>query len=195
MALALMNLKNSLHTAALLLALGGAAALVGFLAAGTTGAFIALGVIVVSLIVRHQGTTQALLRQLGAALVPESAAPGLSRMLQALSARAGLPMPRLFLVPMPVPQALALGSAEAPLVAVSPALLQRLTPRQIAAVLAHELSHLRHGDLRVMRLADAAVAVTGASRAWACWPASSRCSSAPPCPSGCSRSCTWPPSA
>ncbi|MEZ4463808.1 MAG: M48 family metalloprotease [bacterium] len=156
-----MNLQNSLHTTALVLALGGVAALVGWLAAGSAGAVVAVGVMVVSVVVRHQGATQALLRQLGAARVPDHVAPGLARLLAVLSARAGLPVPRLFLVPLPVPQALAMGSADAPLVAVSPALLDRLTPRQVAAVLAHELSHLRHGDLRVMRLADAAVAVTG----------------------------------
>jgi heat shock protein HtpX len=50
--------------------------------------------------------------------------------------------------------AFALGSRSRPYVAVTDCLLRRLDPRELAGVLAHEISHIRSNDLRVMGLAD-----------------------------------------
>jgi heat shock protein HtpX len=75
--------------------------------------------------------------------------------LQRLAARAGLaPVPKLYVIPSMTLNAFAAGSAERAIVAVTEGLLRRLTLRELAGVLAHELSHIRNNDLAVMSLAD-----------------------------------------
>jgi len=72
-----------------------------------------------------------------------------------LSRRAGLPtVPRLFVVPSRMMNAFAVGRREDSAIAVTDALAQRLTTRELAGVLAHEISHIAHEDVRVMALAD-----------------------------------------
>ncbi|WP_246587967.1 zinc metalloprotease HtpX [Paracoccus bogoriensis] len=76
--------------------------------------------------------------------------------LHELARRAGLPRPpELWYVPSQVPNAFAMGRPEESAVCVSDALLRLLTPRELAAVLAHEVAHIAHRDLWLMGLADA----------------------------------------
>lgn len=86
-------------------------------------------------------------------------APGqagqLAGLLRTLSERASLPRtPRLYIVPSLTLNAFAVGSPDNSAVAVTEGLLRRLTMREIAGVLAHEVSHVRNNDLWVMGLAD-----------------------------------------
>lgn len=82
-------------------------------------------------------------------------APGLHAALEALSRRAGLPAsPALYLVPSPVLNAFALGNRNAAAIAVTDGMLRNLTAREVAAVLAHEVGHIRNNDLWIMNLAD-----------------------------------------
>jgi heat shock protein HtpX len=60
------------------------------------------------------------------------------------------------MIPTPVLQAMSAGSREAPSIAVTSGLLQSLPARELAAVLAHEIAHLRYGDMFVMRVAAGA---------------------------------------
>jgi heat shock protein HtpX len=76
-------------------------------------------------------------------------------LLQNLAARAGLErLPRLYYVPSRLLNAFAVGSRDAAAIAVTDGLLRTLTPRELAGVLAHELSHVRNNDLWIMSLAD-----------------------------------------
>jgi heat shock protein HtpX len=82
-------------------------------------------------------------------------APDLHRLLQQLAARAGLATaPRLYYVPSRLLNAFAVGSRDAAAIAVTEGLVRTLTPRELAGVLAHELSHVRNNDLWIMSLAD-----------------------------------------
>jgi heat shock protein HtpX len=90
-------------------------------------------------------------------------APGLNALLQELARRASLPtVPRLYLLPQPVLQAVAAGTTERPGIGVTRALVETLSAEELAGVLAHEISHVRHGDLTVMRIAAAASGITRA---------------------------------
>jgi heat shock protein HtpX len=81
--------------------------------------------------------------------------PQLFRTIRDLSARADLPaVPRIFYMPSRAMNAFAIGRSSDSAIAVTDGLLRKLTHRQLAGVLAHEMSHIRKGDLSVMALAD-----------------------------------------
>ena len=86
--------------------------------------------------------------------LPEAEAPGLYTMVAELSQRAGIPTPRLYLIPSDQPNAFATGRSPArSAVAVTEGLLERMPPEQIRGVLAHELAHIRNRDVLVSSLA------------------------------------------
>src|SRR5688572_28727706 len=78
-------------------------------------------------------------------------APELWRMVENLAITAGLPMPRLFIVPDESPNAFAAGrSPKQAIVGVTTGLLERLDEEELEGVLAHEMSHIRNYDVRLM---------------------------------------------
>ncbi len=78
-------------------------------------------------------------------------APELWRMVENLAITAGLPMPRLFIVPDESPNAFAAGrTPRQAIVAVTTGLLERLDEEELEGVLAHEMSHIRNYDVRLM---------------------------------------------
>jgi heat shock protein HtpX len=90
----------------------------------------------------------------GARPLGETEAPGLRAAVDELSLRAGIPPPRLYLIPSEQPNAFATGrSPSRSAVAVTHGLLQRMPPEQTRAVLAHELAHIRNRDVLVSSMA------------------------------------------
>ena len=88
-----------------------------------------------------------------AKLVERSERPDLHGMVERLSAMSGLPKPRVAVVPTPVPNAFAAGRSSGDgVVVVTEGLLDRLEPRELEAVLAHELAHIANRDALVMTL-------------------------------------------
>jgi heat shock protein HtpX len=82
--------------------------------------------------------------------VDERNAPGLYDIVRKLTSRAGLPMPSLYIIPDPVPNAFATGrDYEHAAVAVTEGLLNLLDEEEIAGVIAHELSHIKHYDMLI----------------------------------------------
>jgi heat shock protein HtpX len=78
-------------------------------------------------------------------------APALWRMVENLTITAGLPMPRLYVVEDESPNAFAAGrSPKQAIVAVTTGLLGRLDEEELEGVLAHEISHIRNYDVRLM---------------------------------------------
>src|SRR3712207_1162572 len=83
-------------------------------------------------------------------IAPESA-PRLYRIVEALAARAGLPMPALYVIHEDQPNAFATGrSPEKAAVAVNTGLLDLLDEREVAGVVAHELAHIKNRDTLIM---------------------------------------------
>lgn len=96
-------------------------------------------------------------RRLGPDDFPEGFA-----VLRRLAARAGLPhVPALYYVPSATINAFTLGSRRDAAIAVTDGMLRALTLRELAGVLAHEISHVRNNDLWIMNLADSISRLTG----------------------------------
>ncbi|TRZ89165.1 MAG: zinc metalloprotease HtpX [Methanosarcinales archaeon] len=91
----------------------------------------------------------------GARIVSEQEAPQLHQIVSKLCASANLPKPKIAIVESGVPNAFATGrSAGSAVVAVTTSLMQRLTPAEIEAVLAHEMSHVKNRDMLVITIAS-----------------------------------------
>jgi heat shock protein HtpX len=83
--------------------------------------------------------------------VDERTAPELVGMVRALSARAGLPMPRVYLIDNPQPNAFATGrNPQNAAVAATTGILHLLSRDELAGVMAHELAHIKHRDTLIM---------------------------------------------
>jgi heat shock protein HtpX len=100
------------------------------------------------------------LRMHGAREIDPAAAPQLHGMVRELAARARLPMPRVFLIDDPQPNAFATGRDPAHgVVAVTSGILDLLSPRELRGVLAHELAHIRNRDILIATIAACATGV------------------------------------
>jgi heat shock protein HtpX len=83
-----------------------------------------------------------------------SAAPRLARIVDDLAVRAGVPTPRLYLIPSAQPNAFATGrSPDHAVVAVTEGLVAHLPPDQVRGVLAHEFAHIKNRDVLVSTIA------------------------------------------
>jgi heat shock protein HtpX len=113
-------------------------------------------VIVIGLAVVQYWTSDKLaLAASGAKVVSAEEAPDLHAMVERLCAMADLPKPRIAVVPSDVPNAFATGrNPKNAAVAVTEGLWRRLEPREVEAVLAHELSHVANRDVLIMTLAS-----------------------------------------
>ncbi|AKB36703.1 heat shock protein [Methanosarcina siciliae C2J] len=91
----------------------------------------------------------------GAHVVSESEAPQLHDMVTRLCAIADLPKPQIAIVQTRVPNAFATGrSPGKAVVAVTTGIMDKLTPAELEAVLAHELSHVKNRDMAVLTIAS-----------------------------------------
>lgn len=102
-----------------------------------------------------------MLRMYGGRMIYPREAPQLYDVLRELAERGGLPqVPVLYYLPSNVMNAFATGHRNRPAIGLSNALLQRMNLRELAGVLAHEVSHLRHEDIRIMTFADIVTRLT-----------------------------------
>jgi heat shock protein HtpX len=154
------------NAAQAVLLLGGMVAVLGLLAwtlFGATGLLWALGIAVVVLALRPVPSPQLVLSVYRAQPIPPSALPELHRFARVLATRGGLPaVPRLYYVASPMLNAFAVGRRGDAAIAVTDGLLRRLPGRELAGVIAHEVSHVRAGDLWIMNLSDTIGRVTHA---------------------------------
>ncbi|MBS1161702.1 MAG: Heat shock protein, Metallo peptidase family [Proteobacteria bacterium] len=90
------------------------------------------------------------LKMYNARPVDETSAPQFYNMLRELTQRAGLPMPRVFIIDEEQPNAFATGrNPEHAAVAATTGILQLLSGREMRGVMAHELAHVRHRDILI----------------------------------------------
>jgi heat shock protein HtpX len=142
---------NYLRTAILLAGLTGLFMGVGFLIGGQSGAMIALLVAAAMNVFAYWNSDRMVLSMHGAQEVDARTAPDLFRLVNELAGRAGLPMPRVYLMDNPQPNAFATGRNPAnAAVAVTTGLLNQLSREEVAGVIAHELAHIRNHDTLTM---------------------------------------------
>jgi heat shock protein HtpX len=90
----------------------------------------------------------------GAQEVSPHEAPDLYRVVQRLAQRAGIPMPRVYIIPSDAPNAFATGrNPQHGAVAVTEGIMRLLDEDELAGVLAHELGHIRNRDTLIMTVA------------------------------------------
>ncbi len=149
------KLKNFIHTLALFLCMVAILSLVGFILAGVDGILWAAILGFLILIISPNISSSFILSMYGGRLLSANDAPGLHQITQELAARADLPAPpELYYLPSRLMNAFSVGTSANPAIGLSDALLNTLTMREIIAVLAHEISHIQHNDVRVMTYAD-----------------------------------------
>jgi heat shock protein HtpX len=140
-------------TALLMAAMTGLFMAVGGLIGGSNGALIALVIAAVMNLMTWWNSDRAVLSMTGARLVSEATAPDYVRLVYRLADGAGMPRPAVYVIDSDQPNAFATGRNPAnAAVAASTGLLQRLTPEEIAGVMAHELAHIRNHDTLIMTI-------------------------------------------
>jgi len=127
---------------------------VGGIFGGVDGMLIALLIAAVMNFFSYFYSDKLVLAQYNAVEVDEHSAPGLIEIVHRLANKAGIPMPKVYIVPEPIPNAFATGrNPSHAAVAVTEGLLDLLDEDEIEAVLAHELSHVRHYDILIGTIA------------------------------------------
>lgn len=126
---------------------------IGFLFAGQTGMIIALLIAGGMNLFAYWNSDKMVLRMYGAREVDERSAPDLYAMVRQLAQAAGLPMPRVYIMENPQPNAFATGrNPENAAVAVTTGLLNTVDEGELAGVIAHELAHIKNRDTLLMTI-------------------------------------------
>lgn len=144
---------NFLRTSVLLAGLTALFMAVGYFIGGTGGMLIAFGFAVATNVFSYWNSDKMVLSMQGAKPVSAAGAPELYRMVEGLSRNAGIPTPKIYIIETEQPNAFATGrNPNNAAVAVSRGLLNHLDGREVAAVVAHELAHIRNRDTLTMTI-------------------------------------------
>jgi heat shock protein HtpX len=137
-----------LRTGFLLILLSVLLVLAGGAIAGRSGLQIALGIAIVMNAISYFFSDKIALASSGAQWVSREQEPRLYAVMERLSAKAGLPMPKLYMVPDEAPNAFATGrNPRHASVAVTQGLMELMNDEELEGVIAHELSHVRNYDI------------------------------------------------
>lgn len=144
---------NGFKTMLLLSALTALFMGLGYMFGGPNGALIALFIAAGMNLLTYWNADKLVLSMHGAREVDQTSAPEFYTMVAQLARRANLPMPRVYIVDSPNPNAFATGrNPENAAVAATTGLLRMLDRDEVAAVMAHELAHVRNRDTLVMTM-------------------------------------------
>jgi heat shock protein HtpX len=145
---------NLIKTGVLLAALTSLVVLIGGAVGGQQGMLIAFVLAIAMNFGSYWFSDRIVLSMYGAQPIEESQAPDLYGMVRRLTTKAGLPMPRLYIVPGDTPNAFATGrNPEHAAVAVTEGIMRMLDDEELEGVLAHELSHVKNRDTLTMTIA------------------------------------------
>lgn len=145
---------NYLKTTVLLAALTGLLVVLGNALGGSQGAIIAFVIALAMNFVSYWYSDKIVLKMYKAQEVTESDAPQIYSTVRNLTQRAGLPMPKVYIIPNDTPNAFATGrNPENSAVAVTRGILDILDKDELEGVLAHELAHVQHRDILISTIA------------------------------------------
>jgi heat shock protein HtpX len=149
-----MKTANYLKTALLLGLLTGLIVACGGLLGGKFGMTLALGLAAVMNFVSYWFSDKIVLAMYRAKPVSEAEAPRLFSIVQRLTSRAGLPMPRIYVLPQDSPNAFATGrNPDHSALAVTQGLLDLMNDEELEGVIAHELGHVKNRDILISSVA------------------------------------------
>jgi heat shock protein HtpX len=144
---------NFIKTAMLIAVMTALFMLVGYAIGGSGGMLIALVIAFAMNVFSWWNSDKMVLRMHNAVEADEANAPEFFSIIRALSERAGLPMPRVYLINSEQPNAFATGrNPQNAAVAASTGLLERLSKEEVAGVMAHELAHIENRDTLTMTI-------------------------------------------
>src|SRR5690625_4353425 len=135
---------------------------VGYLFNGDylSGPLIALVILAIYLPITYISANSRVLKMSGAKEIQKEDYPVLFNIVEELSIAARIPMPKIYIVNDPMPNAFATGTKpENGVVAFTTGLLERLNREELEGVAAHEIAHIRNYDIRLMTICIALVAV------------------------------------
>ena len=139
-------LKTSLLMAGIVALFG----VIGSLLGGAQGMLLALVFGGAMNVFAYWNSDKMVLRMYNAREVDEASSPYLFNMVRELAGRAGLPMPRVYIIDEAQPNAFATGrNPENAAVAATTGILQMLSQRELRGVMAHELAHVQHRDILI----------------------------------------------
>ena len=139
-------LKTSLLMAGIVALFG----VIGSLLGGVQGMLLALAFGGAMNVFAYWNSDKMVLRMYNAREVDEASSPYLFNMVRELAGRAGLPMPRVYIIDEAQPNAFATGrNPENAAVAATTGILQMLSQRELRGVMAHELAHVQHRDILI----------------------------------------------
>lgn len=136
---------------------------VGYMVGAEQGLVAALVMALVMNVWTYWNSGKSVLRRYKAKPATEKNAPGLQAMVQQMAEADGMPVPKVYVIKNPQPNAFATGrNPKNAVVAATTGLLERLTPEEVAGVMAHELAHIKNRDILIMTItASIAGALSG----------------------------------
>ena len=145
---------NGFRTTILLAALTALVVWIGQMFGGANGAVIALVFAGAMNFFSYWFSDKIVLKMYGAQEISANDDPELYGIVRDLTARAGLPMPKVYIIPEETPNAFATGrNPQHAAVAVTQGIRRILNKRELAGVLGHELSHVKHRDILISSVA------------------------------------------
>ncbi|MBE9566105.1 MAG: zinc metalloprotease HtpX [Proteobacteria bacterium] len=145
---------NTAKTAFLMILLTGLFVLIGDAFAGQQGMILALGLAILLNFFAYWFSDRIVLAMYRAKEVDDATAPRLHASVRRLVERAGLPMPKVYMIPQAAPNAFATGrNPKHAAVAVTQGLLDLLNEEELEGVIAHELSHVKNRDILIGTIA------------------------------------------
>ncbi len=145
---------KAIKTVALLALLSAIFLVAGFLLAGVTGLIVAIVGALAMNFFSYWSSDKLVLRLTGAREVTPDQEPHLHRIVDEVSAMAGMPKPKVYIMQNDAPNAFATGrNAKHSAVAATTGIMRILDDRELTAVLGHELAHIRNHDILVSAIA------------------------------------------
>jgi heat shock protein HtpX len=147
-------MSNMVKTTVFLALLTGLFVAVGGLVGGRSGMVMAFVFALIMNFVSYWFSDKIVLKMYGAQPIGEAEAPAVHRIVRNLATKAGIPMPKLYLIPSEAPNAFATGrSPQHAAVAVTEGILRIMNETELEGVLAHELSHVLNRDVLISTVA------------------------------------------
>ncbi|MBI5636730.1 MAG: zinc metalloprotease HtpX [Nitrospinae bacterium] len=145
---------NILKTTFLLAAMSVILVAAGSALGGQSGMVMAFAFAVIMNFVSYYWSDKIVLRMYNAREVSEADAPGLHTTVRQITQAAGIPMPKIYIIPSEQPNAFATGrNPEHAAVAVTDGIMRMLSKDELAGVLAHEIAHVKNRDILIGTIA------------------------------------------